>query len=182
MRRSIKWLLITATALVVIAIAGFRYMKVQTKKASPEETVVFRSADLEVTITYSRPFKKDRQIFGGLVPYGKVWRTGANEATTVMLSKAITFGNTPVQAGTYTMWTIPGPDEWTVMLNGKMYGWGVNFDGEAQRDPLADVAQATVPVRRLDTPVEQFTIAVEGDPMALTLTWDDQQVAVPLGK
>jgi hypothetical protein len=182
MANALKRTALVLLGILVLAVAGFQVMKSRTKKASPEETAIFRSGDLEVTVTYSRPFKKGRQIFGALVPYGKVWRTGANEATTITFNSDVVFGTTPVKAGTYTLWSQPGPDEWTVMLNGKMYGWGVDFDGNAQRDPLADVAQAKVPVQRTQAPVEQFTIAVEGNPPALTLSWDDQQVAVPLGE
>jgi hypothetical protein len=180
MSKFLKWLLIILAALFVIAYFGYNYMKSQTKKASPEEVVTFHVGELNLEVDYSRPSKKGRAIFGGLVPYGKVWRTGANEATTVTINKDMRFGNVAVKAGKYTLWSIPGADEWSVILNSKMYGWGVNFDGEAQRDPMADVAQVKVPVRHIVVPMEQFTIAVEGDPTELTLTWDDVQVGVPV--
>jgi len=180
MPKFLKWLLIILAALFVIGFFGFRYMKTQTKKASPEEVVTFNIGELSIAVDYSRPSKKGRAIFGGLVPYGKVWRTGANEATTVTVNKDMLFGKTAVKAGKYTLWSIPGADEWSVILNSKMYGWGVNFDGEAQRDPMADVALVKVPVRHILVPMEQFTIAVEGNPAELTLTWDDVQVGVPV--
>jgi hypothetical protein len=180
MPKFLKWLLIIVAALVLIGFVGFQYMKSQTKKASPEETAVFTVGDLTLTVNYSRPFTKGRDIFGGLVPYGKVWRTGANEATTVEASRDFTFGGNAVKAGKYTLWTIPGPDEWTVILNSKMYGWGVNFDGESPRDPIADVATVKTSVRHLMAPVDQFTIAVEGEPSELTLSWSDIQVGVPV--
>jgi len=180
MPKFLKWALIIVITLVVIGFVGFRYMTAQTKKASPEETSAFYLGDLTVEVNYSRPTKKDRAIFGALVPYGKVWRTGANEATTITVNKDILFGTTEVKAGTYTLWTIPGAEEWSVILNNKMYGWGVNFDGEAQRDPMADAAVVKVPVRHLQAPVEKFTIAVEGDPQELTLSWDDVQVGIPI--
>jgi hypothetical protein len=170
--------------LLVIALGGFfafKFMKSETKKASPEETVSFTVDGLEVTVRYSRPFKRDRKIFGELVPYGKVWRTGANEATTITFDHSVTFGGTPVKAGTYTVWTIPGPESWSVMLNERMYGWGIDLDGEAQRDPIADVAKVEVAVRPVMVPVEQFTITVEDQVQPeLTLTWDDIQVGIPL--
>lgn len=180
MSKLMKWVLV-ALGVVLIVFAGMRYMRMQTKKASPEETATFYLGDLTVEVNYSRPSKKGRAIFGGLVPYGQVWRTGANEPTTFKVNKGITFGGTRVEAGTYTLWSIPGPDEWSVMLNSKMYGWGINFDGVAQRDPMADVATAKAPVRHLLAPVEQFTIAVGGEPEELTLSWDDVEVGVPLG-
>lgn len=176
-----KRLLIALVALVLVGWGVMRFMKVQTKKASPEEVVTFFFDGTEIAVDYSRPYKKGRAIFGGLVPYGTVWRTGANEATTFMVNKDITFGKTPVKAGTYTLWTLPGADRWEVYLNGKKYGWGVDMDGVAQRDPLADVAKVTVQPQPTDTLVEQFTISVEGDPTALVLQWDRTRVEVPLG-
>lgn len=180
MPKFLKWSLVALAALFVLGYFGFQYMKSQTKKASPEETVSFALGSGTVEVTYSRPSVRGRSIFGGLVPYGKVWRTGANEATTITFSQDVVFGDKPVKAGTYTLWSVPGPDTWTVMVNSKMYGWGVNFDGEAQRDPLTDVAEVKVPVRHLTAPVEQFTIAVTNDPAELTLSWSDVQVGVSL--
>lgn len=180
MPKFLKWSLITIAILAVVGVVGFQYMKSQTKKASPEETVSFTLGIGTVEVNYSRPSVRGRSIFGGLVPYGKVWRTGANEATTITFSQDVQFGDKAVPAGTYTLWSIPGPDTWQVMVNSKMYGWGVNFDGEAQRDPLADVAEVKVPVRHLTAPVEQFTIAITNDPAELTLSWADVQVGVPL--
>jgi hypothetical protein len=180
MHKFLKWSLVALAALFVLGYFGFQYMKSQTKKASPEETVSFTLGSGTVEVNYSRPSVRGRSIFGGLVPYGKVWHTGANEATTITFSQDVLFGDKSVPAGTYTLWTIPGPDTWQVMVNSKMYGWGVNFDGEAQRDPLADVAEVKVPVRHLTAPVEQFTIAGTNDPAELTLSWADVQVGVPL--
>lgn len=180
MLKIIKWLLIVLVVLGVIGYAGLEIMKVRTKKASPEEVATFVMDAVTVEVNYSSPSKKGRRIFGGLVPYGKVWRTGANEATTFTVNSDIRFDGTVVPKGKYTLWTIPGKEEWSVILNSGMYGWGVNFDGEAQRDPISDVAIAKVPVRHLEAPVEQFTIAMTSDPSELTLTWDDVQVGVPI--
>jgi hypothetical protein len=180
MPRILKWSLIGVASIALLAFVGFQFMKAETKKASPEETVTFFLDDLTVEITYSRPYRKERAIFGALVPHGKVWRTGANEATTFTINKDIRFGDRPVKAGTYTLWTIPDEQEWAVILNSGAYGWGVDFDGEAQRDPLADVALVKVPASPVEPPVEQFTIAVEGGQPALTLTWDKVRVAVPI--
>jgi hypothetical protein len=182
MPKILKGLLIGALLLAVIGYFGFGYMKTQTKKASPEERVTFRVDDAEITVQYSRPSKKGRAIFGDLVPYGKVWRTGANEATLLETTKDLTLGGRPLAAGTYTLWTIPQAGSWTVIVNNKMYPWGVTYDGEAQRDPAGDVLSVEVPVETLADPLEQFTIAVEGTPPALTLAWDRTKVSVPVGK
>lgn len=178
-----KRILVIVAALFVLVFAGFRYMKMQTKKHSPEETVTYYlgGADsLQVEVTYSRPYKKGRLIFGGLVPYGKVWRTGANEATTFMVSKDVHFGGKPVKAGTYTLWTLPEADTWTVYLNRKMYSWGVDFDGNAQRDPAFDVAAVQVPVVHDSIADEQFLIHVTDPARELVLEWDDVKVTVPI--
>ena len=119
-------------------------------------------------------------IFGELVPYGKVWRTDANEATTVEVDKDIKLGGQPLPAGKYTLWTIPQPDAWTVILNSKSYSWGVTYGGEAQLDPTADVLRVEVPVQELPTEVEMFTIDVSSTPPALNLKWDRTGVSLPL--
>lgn len=186
MPKTVKRVLIGVVALAIVIFGVMRYKRVQTKKASPEETVTFflvGADSLQVEVNYCRPYKKDRVIFGGLVPYGKVWRTGANEATTFTVNRDIRFGGKPVKAGKYTLWTLPSADAWIVYLNSKMYPWGVDMDGHAQRDPAFDVAAIPVPVTLLsDTIVEQFRInvEVESEPVRLSLTWDDVMVAVPI--
>jgi hypothetical protein len=178
-RRTKRWLIgIAVVAIAVVVIV--RLVQVNTKRASPMEQLTFWVGDLQIDIEYSRPYKKGRTIFGGLVPYGKVWRTGANEATTFTVNKPIAFGGKTVPTGKYTIWTIPGPQQWTVILNGKMYGWGIDSDGNASRDPMADVAKANVPVIPLAEPAEQFTMEVGGDPTSLMMKWDTVMVSVPL--
>lgn len=182
MLKFFKWLLVSLVAIAVVVFVVFRYMKVQTKKASPEESVTFFLSNpdsLQVSVTYCRPYKKGRVIFGGLVPYDVVWRTGANEATTFTVDKDIRFGYTPVKAGTYTLWSLPGKDQWTVFLNSKSYSWGVDLDGHAQRDPVFDVAAAVVRPVALNEEVEQFTILMATD-TSLVLRWDRTEVAVPI--
>ena len=79
--------------------------------------------------------KKGREIFGGLVPYNEVWRTGANEATTLTVNKDIKFGDQRLPAGTYSLWTIPQQTQWTVILNSEIPGWGVSWGAKAARNP-----------------------------------------------
>lgn len=180
MPKLLKSLLIGAALLAIVGYFGFGYMKSQTKKASPEEVTTFKVNEATITVDYSRPSKKGRVIFGELVPYGKVWRTGANEATTFEVDKDIRVGGAPLAAGKYTLWSIPQASSWKVIFNNKMYSWGVTYGGEAQRDPTGDVATVEVPVQTLPEVVEKFTIGVEGTPPALTLKWDQTQVSVPL--
>lgn len=180
MSRGTKRWLIGIAVLAIAAIVIVRLVQVNTKRASPLEQNTYWVGDLQVDIEYSRPYKKGRVIFGGLVPYGKVWRTGANEATTFTINKPITFGGKSVPPGKYTLWAVPGPQQWTVILNSKMYGWGIDNDGNASRDPMADVAKANALVTALPEPVEQFTIEVVQVPTSLVLKWDSVLISVPL--
>lgn len=180
MPKFLKNLLLIVAVLSTLGYLGFNYMKSETKKASPEEVKTYTVNDLSITVDYSRPSKKGRVIFGELVPYGKVWRTGANEATTVEVSKAIKLGGQPLPAGKYTLWTIPEADTWTVILNSKQYSWGVTYGGEAQLDPTADVLRVEVPVQELPNEVEMFTIDVSSTPAALNLKWDRTGVSIPI--
>jgi hypothetical protein len=181
MKKALKWVGIVLAVLIVGGFIAFKVMQANTKKHSPEDTVAYTKGDLELSVFYNRPYKKGREIFGGLEPYGEVWRTGANEATTFETNRDLSIGGKTLPAGKYTLWTIPGPDTWTVIFNGKMYGWGVSFGGVASRDPIADVVQVEVPVQKLDSVVEQFTIAFEEqNALALALSWDQTKVAVPM--
>ena len=155
----------------LIALAAFIVAPAysQTRK-SPHDTVSVEN----ITVTYGRPYKKERKIFGALEPYGKVWRTGADQATQITFAKDVTFGGQPVKAGTYTLFTIPNPDEWTIILNSQLGQWG-HFSYDKHKDK--DVLQVKVPSIKLDSVVEQHTIRF--DKSNLIIEWDDTRVAVP---
>ncbi len=177
----LRRIVIIAAIVVGLLYLAFQFMKTQTKKHSPEDTVEYVQGDLSLSVTYSRPYKKGRVIFGELVPYGEVWRTGANEATTFTTSKDLTIDGKTLPAGDYTLWTIPNQDSWNVIFNNKQYGWGVNFSAEASRDPEADVVNVQVPVEKMSNVTEQFTIAFEdGEALKMTLAWDEVKVAVAM--
>lgn len=156
--------------------------KNNTKSYSPEDTVEFQSEDLVLEVFYNRPYKKDRQIFGGLVPFDEVWRTGANEATTFFTSKDILVDGSPLPAGIYTLWTIPKEESWKVIFNSEMYPWGITADGLPSRLPEYDVLVVEAPVTKLENPVEQFTIFFEEKQglVQLNLVWDQTLVRVPI--
>lgn len=177
----LKRILYILLALVALVFVGFKVMQHQTKKASPEGNVAYAKGDLKVDIFYCRPSKNGREIFGGLVPYDQVWRTGANEASTFTTNKDLNIGGKALPAGKYTLWTIPGPKEWKVIWNKKMYGWGIKFDKQASREPAEDALEVTVPVETLPTSLEMFTITVEDAPVpTMVLAWDLTKVSVPL--
>ena len=178
----LKWFLIIMGSLLILGFAGFKFMQYNTKKASPEETVVYSQGGLDMAVFYNRPGKKGREVFGGLVPYGKVWRTGANEATTFTTNKDLTVGGTKLPAGKYTLWTIPGAEQWTVIFNKKMYPWGVDWNTNASREAAEDAVRIEVPVERVGTVAELFTITFQPEPLALNLNWDQVRVSVPMAQ
>ena len=178
MGKILKWLLIVAVLLFGI----FKFMQHRTKQASPQTTAKMNKDGTEIEVSYSQPSKKGREIFGGLVPYGEVWRTGANEATTFTTNKDLKIGGQNLPKGTYTLWTIPNANQWSVILNSGSYSWGVGFDSKASRDPKLDVVTVQVPVQLLPQSVEKFTISFATDslPATMDLMWDKTKVSVPL--
>ncbi|WP_268223823.1 DUF2911 domain-containing protein [Sinomicrobium oceani] len=137
-----------------------------------------RKAPPVAKVIYGRPLKKDRPVFGNLVPYDKVWRTGANEATEITFFKDVTFGGQDVAAGTYTLFSIPGQQEWTIILNSDTNVWGA-FDYKQDKD----VARVTVPASKDKKSLEAFSITFEpGDDESadMYLGWDTTRVKVPV--
>lgn len=130
----------------------------KSKRPSPPAVAKADVHGTEVLIDYSRPSVKGREIFGEktLVPYGEVWRTGANEATTFTVSKPVKIDGQPLPAGTYALFTIPGPTEWTIVFNKTAQQWGA-FKYDAKEDAL----RVKVKPKPLASPVEQFTIKAE---------------------
>ncbi len=142
------------------------------QRKSPHDTV----SATNVSVTYGRPSKNGREIFGTLEKYDKVWRVGADEATTITFAKDVKFDGYDVKAGTYTMFAIPDEEKWTIILNGVPKQWGA-FSYEKNKDK--DVAKIKVPVNKLDNVVEQLTIRFNKD-NAMVIEWDKTQVVVPL--
>lgn len=149
---------------------------------SPKDTVEFKLNDLTLEVFYNRPSKRERVIFGGLVTYDKVWRTGANEATTFETNRVLKIGNDSLSAGKYTLWTIPNENSWQVIFNSKQYPWGVNDAMEPMREAEFDVIDIEVAVQEIPNIVEQFTIAFDNstDNLSLTMAWDKVKIVIPL--
>lgn len=166
--------------LLVFAVSRY-YIRKEKKSHSPEDRIEFSTGELRITLFYNRPYKKNREIFGGLVPYGQIWRTGANEATTFETNKNLIIEGKTLRAGTYTLWTIPRPDTWTIIFNSEHGQWGINSKGEPNRDASRDVLSVDVPSMRQDRTFEQFTITFEtvGEDAEMVLMWDKTIVAVP---
>jgi len=164
--------ILSLTMLLVFAASSiFAQHKAPENRKSPHETVKGNN----VSVTYGRPYKNGREIFGGLVPYGQVWRAGADEATEITLVKASSFAGKQLGAGTYTLFVIPNKDSWTIILNRKLGQWGA-FDYDKVKD--GDIIHADVPVKSATSPVEQFTIDVNNG--GFNMSWDKTSVFVPV--
>jgi hypothetical protein len=179
-----KFLIFSAVGVTLITglVILVGYVQMKNKKAfSPEEEVFFNDGELKLKVFYNRPYKKNREIFGALVPYGKVWRTGANEATVFETNKTITIEGKKLNPGKYSFWTVPDSTTWQVIFNSQTGQWGINHVGEANRNPMLDVLIIPVHAVKQDRVFEQFTIAFEkvGEDAEMVLLWDKTVVAIP---
>lgn len=145
---------------------------------SPRDSVGIQLDGADVSVAYGRPFMRGRRIVGQVVPYGQVWRTGANEATHFRTDRDLMVGQTRIPAGSYTLWTIPGPREWTVIFNRQTGQWGTEYH------PEQDLARIPASVEAPpDGPVEQLTmrfLAGCDEVAMLYVDWENTRVAIPL--
>lgn len=154
------------------------------KRKSPLDSVSFAVGGKTVKVCYGRPSLRGRQMLGGeAVPYGKVWRTGANEPTMIHATGPITLAGLKVPAGTYSLYTVPRKDEWEIIVNRSTTQWGEesNYTDAVQKQELG---RAKVKAETIATPVETFTIKPEpatGDAKALLLEWEKTRVRIPVG-
>jgi hypothetical protein len=164
------------TTMLVSALPLMAQEKVNsTGGHSPHETTSAIVDGNRVTITYGRPYMKGREIWGKLVPFGKVWRTGSDEATTFITQKPIVIGETTIPAGAYTLWTLPAEDGSAKLIINKQVGqWGV---GPGSYDEKQDIARVEMKKETLDTPVEEFTMAVSRNG-ELSMSWDKTKYSV----
>ncbi|MEO9894710.1 DUF2911 domain-containing protein [Aurantibacter sp.] len=182
----LKWFAIIAVVGLLIMFVGMPIMQQQTKKHSPEKISTYTKDGLDMAVHYSSPSKKGREIFGELVPYNLVWRTGANEPTTFTTKTDIKIIDKKLKAGTYSLWTIPNEQSWKVMFNEEIPDWGVTVlsgGKETTRDEEADFINVEIPVNKLTEPVENFTIDFDNtNQLSLNLSWDDTEIIVPINK
>ncbi|MBT8323851.1 MAG: DUF2911 domain-containing protein [Winogradskyella sp.] len=179
LKRLLILLAIIATALLIYSAFVENTF---SKRLSPKEKVTYQLNDVELEVVYNRPSKRDRDIFGALVPFNKVWRTGANEATTFETNTDLMADGMFLPKGTYTIWTVPKETQWTVMFNSKQYDWGVDDELNPLWDPNYDILELETEVVTLDEVIEKFTILFEknNDQLQLTMSWDKTKIAVPL--
>ncbi|MDX2284447.1 MAG: DUF2911 domain-containing protein [Bacteroidia bacterium] len=173
----LRFLLILPLALL-ISIPAALGQKFPGLDKSPADIVYLRKGNKPIVkVVYSRPAKSDRQIFGDLVPYGKVWRTGANEATEIKFYQDVVFGDKPVKAGTYVLFSIPGETSWTLILNSELDQWG----SYGYKDKY-DVARTEIVPAKVSDPIEYFSIAFrdEAGGGVMMLGWDMVLAEVPI--
>jgi tetratricopeptide (TPR) repeat protein len=169
--------LLTFVSSFALTFAAFGADKeIQFPDASQHATITQRVGLTDVSVDYSRPNMHGREIFGGLVPYGTVWRTGANSSTKIKFSDAVKIGGKDVAAGEYAFYTLPNKDEWTIILSKDTKGWGA-YDYKQDTDAL----RVTVKPTTLANPVESFTIGFEDlkdSGATIALEWDKTRVPV----
>ncbi|MEQ8304356.1 MAG: DUF2911 domain-containing protein [Cyclobacteriaceae bacterium] len=177
-----KFLIISGVFLLIV-IGILAYVRLfYTKSFSPEGIATFKEGNVHIEVLYNRPYKKGREIFGELVPYDVVWRTGANEATIFKSNNDLFINGQTLLAGDYSLWTIPNEQQWTVIFNSEVGQWGVDFNGVANRNAANDMLTVEVAPLKHDKVFEQFTISIEqvGEELELILLWDQTVIVVPM--
>jgi ABC-type phosphate transport system substrate-binding protein len=179
MKRQLAVLAVACMALVLMAALGSAQMD-KAARPSPAAKATCTLADgKSITVDYSSPRAKGRKIYGGLVPYGEVWRAGANEATTFVTTSDVMVGGTHVAAGSYTIFAIPNKEKWTLIISKKTGEWGIPYPGADQ-----DLARVDMKASSLPAAVENFTIAFDKTSGGCTLRmdWETTRASVDIGK
>jgi hypothetical protein len=162
---------LTTLALCTLFAATAAFAQEPKKPLSPPAKAEATVKGKKITIDYSAPSKRGRTIMGELVPYGKVWRTGANAATTLTTEADLMIGSLHVPAGKYTLYTIPGEKQWTLIVNKQTGQWGTNYDEQQ------DLGRTKLTVAPLKDTAETFAIGV-GD--TLSFTWENTKAWAPI--
>jgi DUF2911 family protein len=166
-------------AFLALLILTLTTLALAQKPSPPAQAQCKFSDGKTITVDYSSPRMKGRKIFGGLVPYGEVWRTGANDATTFVTTANLTVGGKSVPAGNYTIFTVPAQDKWTLIVNKKTGEWGIPYKYESD-----ELARVDMKVSQTMSPVENFTIAFDqkGSSCMLALSWENTQASAQVAE
>ena len=168
--------IIAATAIIPSVSAQMSNSKGKSMPSPPAKATVQLDGK-QISIAYNTPSMRGRKIFGGLVPYDKVWRTGANPATTLKTEANLKVGTATVPAGTYTLYTLPSEGTWKLIINKETGQWGTKYD-QSQDLARVDMEKSTLP-----QPQEKMSISFEdthGNMTALHIRWDTTDVSVPV--
>lgn len=181
--KKLMLVLVALFAVATLASAQMNMGQDKSKRPSPSASAECKFSDGKtVKIDYSSPRAKGRKIFGAasdkaIVPYGEVWRTGANEATTFVTDTNVTVGGKAVPAGNYTIFTVPKADSWMLVISKKTGEWGTDYPGEKE-----DLARVPMTVSKTSAPVENFTIAFDqaGSKCTLRMEWENTRASVEI--
>jgi hypothetical protein len=171
---------VTASAAATCWVRGGGTTADAAARPSPLGEVRFTLGGHEALLCYSRPSAKGRPVMGGLVPYGEPWRLGANEATSIHLPFNATIGGTAVDAGTYSIYAVPGQSEWEFVLNRQVERWGIPIDDAIKQGNAGSFKR---PVATTAAPVEQLTIQWKGTSDTageLVVEWEKTQLTIPI--
>jgi hypothetical protein len=179
MRKQFTVLAVGGLALGLMAALGSAQMDKAAKPSPAAKASCELAGGKTITVDYSSPRAKGRKIYGGLVPYGEVWRAGANEATTFVTTSDLMVGSTHVPAGNYTLFAIPNKDKWTLVISKKTGEWGIPYPGADSDFARVDMKASTLP-----SAVENFTIALEKSARGCTLRmdWETTRASVDISK
>ena len=175
----LKLMTIAGAALLSLSTFSAQAQTLKVPAPSPSQTIKQSFGLGDISVDYSRPAVKGRVIFGDLVPYGKIWRTGANAATKLTFSDDVMFGDMPVKAGTYALYSIPGKMAWTLMLYSDLTLGGNVADYNKEKE----VARITVPSKTMESKTESFTIniaKVKPTTATIELMWDYTKVSIKI--
>ena len=179
MRKWIGFLVLMFLGLAVVAYQSQAQADKSTRPSPPAKAGFTFADGKTITVDYSSPRMKGRKIYGELVPFDKVWRAGANEATTFVTDANLIVGGAAVPAGSYTMFAIPGQGKWTLIISKKTGEWGTQYPGESN-----DLARVEMKVSKLPAPVENFTIAFDKTAKGCTmrLDWEATRASVEIAE
>lgn len=168
-----------ALALVIVMCTAAAFAQGGSRPSPAASATCDLGGGKTIQTNYSSPRMKGRKIYGELVPFGEVWRTGANEATTFVNSADVTVGGKPVPAGSYTVFTVPNADKWTLIINKKTGEWGIPYKYESD-----ELARVDMKVSKLPAPVENFTIAYDksGSGCTMNIDWEATRASVQIAR
>jgi hypothetical protein len=174
---TMKALAITAASIAALSLVAIAHA--EDKRKSPHAEVSATLAGKKITVSYGRPYMKGRAIFGGLVPWDAVWRTGADEATTFTTETDLMVGTLKVPKGEYSLFTVPTEKQWTLVLNKTAKQWGA-----FKYDAAQDLGRTPMTVASASKPVEQFTIEIvpAGKQLTMKLSWDKTVASVVIAQ
>ena len=174
-----KNVLLAVFILLAISVTGNAQQDKSQRPSPPAQAQCKFSDGKTITVDYSSPRMKGRKIFGELVPYGQVWRTGANDATTFVTTSGLTVDSKDVPAGNYTIFTLPEKDKWTLIISKHTGEWGIPYKYESE-----ELVRVPMSVSSSGSPVENFTISFDqsGSACTLKMSWESTQASVKVSE